>query len=93
VGKVWAISQTNLFAGLALTSQMAPVLKRSRVMLQRIKKTTVHLWKDESGASLLEYSVLIGLIVAGVVASIIAVATWTGGRWGNLLSTLNTTTN
>ena len=36
-------------------------------MLQRIKKTTVRLWNDESGASLLEYSVLIGLIVAGVV--------------------------
>ena len=62
-------------------------------MLQHFKKTTVHLWKDESGASLLEYSVLIGLIVAGVVGSIIAVAGWTGGRWGNLMNTLNTTTN
>ena len=62
-------------------------------MLQRIRKTTVRLWNDESGASLLEYSVLIGLIVAGVVASIVAVATWTEGRWGNLLTTLNTTKN
>ena len=62
-------------------------------MLQRIRKTTVRLWNDESGASLLEYSVLIGLIVAGVVASIVSVAAWTGGRWGNLLTTLNTTKN
>ena len=62
-------------------------------MLQRIRKTTVRLWNDESGASLLEYSVLIGLIVAGVVASIVAVAAWTGGRWGNLFNTLSTTTN
>ena len=38
-------------------------------MLAAIRKTTVRLWNDESGASLLEYSVLIGLIVAGVVAS------------------------
>ena len=51
-------------------------------MLHRIKNTTVRLCNDQSGASLLEYSGLIGLIVAGVVASIVAVATWTGGRWG-----------
>jgi len=62
-------------------------------MLLRIRKTTVRLWNDESGASLLEYSVLIGLIVAGVVASIVSVATWTGGRWGNLFNTLKNTTN
>ena len=60
-------------------------------MLQRMRKTTVRLWNDESGASLLEYSVLIGLIVAGVVASIVSVAAWTGGRWGNLFNTLNNT--
>ena len=62
-------------------------------MLHGIKNTTVRLWNDESGASLLEYSVLIGLIVAGVVASIVGVANWTGGRWGNLLGVLNNTAN
>ena len=62
-------------------------------MLRCIRNTTVRLWNDQSGASLLEYSVLIGLIVAGVVASIVAVAAWTGGRWGNLFNTLSTTTN
>jgi len=62
-------------------------------MLQRIKSTTVRLWNDESGASLLEYSVLIGLIVAGVVASIVGVANWTGGRWTNLLTVLTNTAN
>jgi pilus assembly protein Flp/PilA len=82
----------NLFTSLALTSQVAPVLKRSRLMLQRIKKTTARLWNDENGASLLEYSVLIGLIVAGVVASIAAVAGWTGTRWTNLLGVLNNST-
>ena len=54
-------------------------------MLQRIRKTTVRLWNDESGASLLEYSVLIGLIVAGVVASIVAVAAWTRRPLGQLV--------
>jgi pilus assembly protein Flp/PilA len=61
-------------------------------MLRCIKNTTVRLWTDESGASLLEYSVLIGLIVAGVVGTIVSVASWTGGRWGNLLGVLNNST-
>jgi pilus assembly protein Flp/PilA len=60
-------------------------------MLRQIKNLAVRLWKDEQGASLLEYSVLIGLIVAGVVATITAVGTWTGGRWTTLLGVLNPT--
>jgi pilus assembly protein Flp/PilA len=62
-------------------------------MLRCIKNTTVRLWTDESGASLLEYSVLIGLIVAGVVGTIVTVATWTGTRWTNLLGNLQSTAN
>jgi Flp pilus assembly pilin Flp len=50
-------------------------------MLQRIKGTAVRLWKDERGASLLEYSVLIGLILAVSVALIIGIGTWAQGRW------------
>ena len=34
-------------------------------MLHSIKTTAIRLWNDESGASLLEYSVLVGLITAG----------------------------
>jgi pilus assembly protein Flp/PilA len=60
-------------------------------MLHYFKDTTVRLWKDESGASLLEYSVLVGLIVAGVVATISLVAGWTGDRWSNLIGILNNT--
>jgi pilus assembly protein Flp/PilA len=57
-------------------------------MLQCIKQSAVRLWKDESGASLLEYSVLVGLITAAVVGTISAVTVWTGGRWTALLATL-----
>jgi pilus assembly protein Flp/PilA len=62
-------------------------------MLHCIKRTATRLWTDESGASLLEYSVLVGLITAGVIGSVIAVAQWTGGRWTNLTNVLNTTGN
>ena len=58
-------------------------------MLHCIKRTAARLWKDESGASLLEYSVLVGLITAAVVGTIITVAGWTGDRWNALYTTLN----
>jgi pilus assembly protein Flp/PilA len=60
-------------------------------MLHRIKETAVRLWNDESGASLLEYSVLVGLITALVVGAIGAVSGWTLTRWQTLLATLTGT--
>jgi pilus assembly protein Flp/PilA len=60
-------------------------------MLHCIKRTARRLWDDESGASLLEYSILVGLIVAGVVATITGVGTWIGGRWNILNTTIHTT--
>ena len=60
-------------------------------MLHCIKGTAARLWKDEGGASLLEYSVLVGLITAAVVGTIFAVAGWTGQKWNTLFSTLNNT--
>ena len=60
-------------------------------MLRSIKCSVVRFWNDESGASLLEYSVLVGLIIAGVVVTITTVGGWVGNRWNTLYSTLNTT--
>ena len=62
-------------------------------MLHCIKRTAARLWSDQSGASLLEYSILVGLITAGVIGSVMAVATWTSGRWGNLNAVLQNTGN
>jgi len=42
--------------------------------------------RDESGAALIEYTVLLGILVVAVVATIGAVGTWVNGRW----TTLNT---
>ena len=57
-------------------------------MRKTVKDVAVRLWKDERGASLLEYSILIGLITVGVVASVTAVGTWAGGRWTALRGAL-----
>ena len=45
-------------------------------MRKTVKDVAVRLWKDERGASLLEYSILIGLITVGVVATVTNVGNW-----------------
>jgi pilus assembly protein Flp/PilA len=37
--------------------------------------------KDEEGAALIEYTVLLGILVVAVIATIIAVGTWVNGQW------------
>jgi pilus assembly protein Flp/PilA len=37
--------------------------------------------KDESGAALVEYSLLIGLITVAVVATIVLIGTWVSAQW------------
>ena len=39
---------------------------------------------DKSGATMIEYSVLIGLITALVIAIVVAVGTWINTRWTGL---------
>jgi pilus assembly protein Flp/PilA len=43
---------------------------------------------DESGASLIEYSLLIGLITVLAVVAITAVGIWVNGQWTNLQATI-----
>ena len=43
---------------------------------------------DEDGAALIEYTVLIGLMLVGVVATITLVGTWVSGRWTALNASL-----
>lgn len=57
-------------------------------MRSSVKDVAVRLWKDERGASLLEYSILIGLITVGVVATVTNVGTWISGRWTALYNAL-----
>ena len=55
-----------------------------------IKSFAGKLMRDESGAALVEYSILIGIISAAVLVSVIAVGTWVTTRWGNLVTRLGT---
>ncbi len=44
--------------------------------------------KDSSGAALVEYSVLIGLITALVIALVFGVGQWVQAAWNDLCQTL-----
>jgi len=46
------------------------------------------LLRDERGASLVEYSILIGIITATAIASIVYVGSWVGTKWGALETVL-----
>ena len=46
------------------------------------------LGKDEDGAALIEYTVLLGILLVAVVATITSVGTWVSGRWTALNASL-----
>ena len=58
-------------------------------MRKTVKDVAVRLWKDERGASLLEYSILIGLITVGVVGTVTQVGGWISDKWAALWLALN----
>jgi pilus assembly protein Flp/PilA len=49
-----------------------------------VKSIAGRLVREENGAALIEYSILIGLIAAAVVTTIAAIAIWITGRWSAL---------
>jgi len=53
-------------------------------------KLVQRLRKDEDGAALVEYSVLIGIITVAVIALIVSVGDWVSTEWNALCTTLNT---
>ena len=65
------------------------MLSVAKTMLPLAKSIAIELWKDRRGASMLEYSILIGLIIAVSVATVTAVGGWMSGRWTNLMNLLS----
>jgi len=44
--------------------------------------------RDEDGASLIEYTVLLGILLVAVIATIGLVGAWVSGQWTSLQSQL-----
>jgi pilus assembly protein Flp/PilA len=54
-------------------------------------KLLTRLSKDEEGAAMVEYSVLVGIITVGVIALVVRVGAWVTAEWTTLCTTLSTT--
>ena len=46
---------------------------------------------DESGAAMVEYTILLGIITAAVITLVLAVGTYISGAWGDLCGELAAT--
>jgi pilus assembly protein Flp/PilA len=57
---------------------------RMRGMLELFRK----LGRDEEGAALIEYTVLLGILLIAVIATIGLVGTWINGQWTALNASL-----
>ena len=52
--------------------------------MKKFLKTFVELNDDKSGAAFIEYTVLLGVILAVSIGTISAVGIWANGVWGGL---------
>jgi pilus assembly protein Flp/PilA len=58
------------------------------VFMSKLQALTVRFVKEDRGAAMIEYSILIGLIAAALITSVAAVAVWMTGRWAALCGAL-----
>jgi pilus assembly protein Flp/PilA len=67
------------------------VLKTYIAAATQLGNLRTRLARDDRGAALVEYSVLIGLITVAAIASILSVKGWVAGAWAALVTHLGTT--
>jgi pilus assembly protein Flp/PilA len=63
---------------------MNKLIVKAQVALNSFKR-------NESGATLIEYSLLIGLITVLVVVAVTGVGTWANTQWGSLCTAVGAT--
>jgi pilus assembly protein Flp/PilA len=54
------------------------------MLLDEVKNRVNRLKKNEDGAALVEYTVLLGILLVAVIAIIAFVGTWISGQWSAL---------
>ena len=61
-------------------------MRKALMMLSEMKTVANRFKKDEDGAALIEYTVLLGILVVAVIAIIAAVGGWVNTTWSTLNS-------
>jgi pilus assembly protein Flp/PilA len=57
--------------------------------MSKLRRTIKRFCKDEEGAALIEYTVLLGILVVAVIVTIGAVGAWVNGQWTALNTGIN----
>ena len=60
-----------------------------RNALQQLKRLGQDLAKDEEGAALVEYTVLLGVMLVAVIGTIVLVGGWVNSKWAALWTALS----
>jgi pilus assembly protein Flp/PilA len=87
------MSAARMFSGRSyrlVRSLLSLKPERHRGKSMSMIKMLARLGKDEDGAALVEYTVLIGLITVAVIATVVKVGDWVSTEWVSLCSTLGT---
>lgn len=58
------------------------------VKMAKLLACVRQLKNDEEGAALIEYTVLLGIMLVAVIATIVLVGTWVSGQWVTLEAAL-----
>jgi pilus assembly protein Flp/PilA len=61
---------------------------KTLTVLSKLKPILRGFKKDENGAALIEYTVLLGILIVAVIAIIAAVGTWINTQWAALNAAL-----
>jgi len=56
-------------------------MRKASAALSGFKLVSSEFARDEGGAALIEYTVLLGILVVAVIATIAAVGKWINGQW------------
>lgn len=80
----------RLYLNIMALAALTPLVTLERVMRNLVSNVGRKLFRNESGAALLEYSVLLGVILVVAIGSMIFAGDWVSQRWGDLQAQLET---
>ena len=70
------------------TRERKPVLRNELSILSKLKPILNRFKKDEDGAALIEYTVLLGILLIATIAIIVAIGGWISSEWRALNTAL-----
>jgi len=57
--------------------------------MQKVLELFSQLKRDEEGAALVEYTVLLGILLVAVIATIVLVGGWVNNKWTGLFNAIS----